>query len=93
MYKNTRACVRINGHLTEHFRTTSGVRQGDCLSPALFSLYINDLAQGIKSGGHGVNVNGANISILLNADDIVLISETEEGLQNMLGTLERWCAK
>ena len=32
-----------------------------------------------------------NISILLYADDIVLLAENEVNLQLMLSTLEKWC--
>ena len=33
------------------------------------------------------------ISVLLYAYDIVLLSESEEGLQNMLNTVHTWCVK
>lgn len=91
MYKNTSACVRINGHLSDYFDTTAGVRQGDCLSPTLFSLFINDLATEIKASGHGVKINGEDVPILLYADDIVICAETEESLQALLKIMENWC--
>ena len=60
---------------TEWFGTLQGVRQGDNLSPTLFSIYLNDLAKETKDMGPGVSLDDINISILLYADDIVLISE------------------
>ena len=40
----------------------------------------------------GVQIsNNLNISILLYADDIVLLAENEVNLQLMLSTLEKWC--
>ncbi len=35
------------------FPTTSGVRQGDVLSPTLFSLFVNDLALEVKRLNRG----------------------------------------
>ena len=41
----------------------------------------------------GVQVDGLNVPILLYADDIVLLSETEDGLQKMLHKMHEWCTK
>ena len=38
-------------------------------------LFINDLANYIKQLNKGINVRGENISILLFADDMVLIAK------------------
>ena len=93
MYNCSKACLNINGHLTEAFSTDFGVKQGDCLSPTLFSLYINDLVADIKSNSSGVDVGLFKVHCLLYADDLVLLAETEDDLQNMLNSLSAWCYK
>ena len=85
--------MRVNEFLTNWFFTSSGVKQGDALSPTLFAVYINDLANTIKSLGCGVQFGGENISVLLYADDIILMADSEEDLQRMLSCAEAWCSK
>jgi len=68
-----------------------GVKQGDLLSSSLFAFYINNLAQEIKQGNLGVQIEDMDFSILLFADDIVLIAENEVNLQNMLNIMSSWC--
>jgi hypothetical protein len=91
LYAQTSACVKLNATFSGWFMSNSGVRQGDSLSPILFALFINDLATEIKCLNKGVKLNDLNISILLYADDIVLISENENNLQYMLDYMCRWC--
>ena len=43
MYKSTKSCVSVNSTLTDYFSCMIGVRQGDNLSPLLFSIFLNDL--------------------------------------------------
>ena len=44
MYQQAKSCVRVNGILSEIlFRSGGGVRQGENLSPLLFSLFLIDL--------------------------------------------------
>ena len=57
----------------------------------MFDLFINDLALKIKSYNIGVPVNNETVSILLYADDIVLLAETEADLQYLLNELHTWC--
>ena len=42
LYQNTKACVKLNNSISPTFSCNIGVRQGDNLSPLLFSLFIND---------------------------------------------------
>ena len=93
IYCNSSACVRVNNNCTDWFNITSGVKQGDVLSPTLFSMYLNDMAVGIKQLQCGVNLNGFELSILLYADDIALIAPDEHKLQLMLEFVSSWCKK
>ena len=75
--------MQINNIRTDWFVTNQGVRQGDNLSPTLFNIYINDLALGLKKMNLGVTIANLHVCILLYADDIVLISESEKNLRIM----------
>ena len=74
MYDNLKICVTLNNYLTNWFSSNVGVCQGDTLSPTLFNLFVNDLATEIKTLECGVKIGNKSVSILLYADDIVLIS-------------------
>ncbi len=93
IYEVTEASIKINNMKTDWFPCASGVKQGDGLSPTLFNIYINDLASQIKALGKGVKFNNEEISILMYADDVVLLAEREEDLICMLSTLEKWTKK
>ena len=72
---------------TDWFNINSGLRQGCALSLLLFNLFINDLANRIGSLGKGIAVDDEKMSVLLYADDIVLIAENEHDLQYMFSEL------
>ena len=93
MYQNNTSSVHLNTFYTPWFETVIGIRQGDSLSPTLFNCFINDLALEVKRQHSGVNCNGVKCPILLYADDLALIAETENDLQDMLNTVSDWCLK
>ena len=75
IYAHTTSCIRINDKLTEWFDCRSGVRQGDCLSPTIFSIFINDLVSEINDLDIGIDLNGTKLSLLLYADDICFLAK------------------
>ncbi len=87
MYSSSVSSIRINNKLTDWFDCTTGVKQGCNLSPTLFSVFANDLVQEINDLDLGIPMGDLNVSILLYADDIVLMANTEEKLQSMLNVL------
>ena len=102
LYSNPRSRVILQDYETDYFDCPIGVKQGDCLSPTLFAIFINDLANEVKNSGVGVHLNidsSENIhettllNILLYADDIVLFASSEVDLQYLLNIVETWCEK
>ena len=94
LYSNPRSRISLNEHKTEYFHCPIGVKQGDCLSPTLFAIFINDLAKEIKESGIGIQIEeNLFINILLYADDIVLLTSSENDLQDLLFIVENWCKK
>ena len=91
IYNNVLYSVKLNGFLTDWFHVKSGLKQGCPLSPVLFNLYINDLALKLNALGKGVKLDDEIVSILLYADDVVLLAENEADLQAMLNALGDWC--
>ena len=90
MYCNTEICVKSDNFRSEFFRSTLGVRQGDNLSPNLFNLYINDLPNYFDKSCDPVFLNGGNFNCLMYADDVVLLSTSEHGLQNCVNKLSKF---
>ncbi len=87
IYMDVQCCVRINGMQTSFFDVNVGVKQGCLLSGLLFNLYINDFITLAKALGIGVNINNERVCMLIYADDIVLLAETERDLQVLLDAL------
>jgi hypothetical protein len=64
------------------------------LSPLLFNFFIDDVKNTLM---HNCNTNpvvigDVSLNIPLYADDIVLLSESKEGLQNSLDEFDRYCS-
>ena len=94
LLSNTSSAVMLNADVqTSWFDTCFGVRQGDSLSPTLFSLFLNDLVIHLKESCPTVKVGDTSLNCLLYADDMVLIAESENELQLLLNELFRWCFK
>ena len=91
MYNCVKTKVFSNGVMSDPFYCSLGVRQGECLSPFLFSLYINDLEECLNVPGAGVTVEHLKLLILLYADDVVIFAESPELLQMEIDVLYNYC--
>ena len=69
------------------FPCRKGVRQGYNLSPLLFSLFIADLEDTLKSGAEGVDLGNTKLRLLLFADDLVVVAESSEDFHSSLNKL------
>ena len=93
MYTNPRSRIVLTSCETDYFDCPSGVKQGDSISPTLFSIFINDLACELNDTNLRIEQDEFQLSALLYADDIVLIAENELNLQGLLNIVENWCNK
>lgn len=70
---------------------TIGVKEGCPLSPTLFGLYIGEISDYVdREGCRGASLAGTWIPLLLYADDIVLISDSPQGLQQHVDALHAY---
>ena len=95
LYVHDSAAVRSSQGLSAIFRCLMGVKQGCPLSPTLFGLFVDGPEK------HLLNTPGIDapelidtlIPVLLYADDLILMSTTEAGLQRQLDALSSFCAE
>ena len=67
---------------------------GECLSPILFSLYLNDIEeQFMNSGIEGIDIDMFKLFLLLYTDGSVSFANNPEKLQNGLDLLYDFCSK
>ena len=100
MYQSIKSCIRLNGQRINFFPCNIGLRQGENLSPALFSLFVNDLEQFLTANNcEGINIDYLSddiyaylkILVILYADDTVIIAEDENKLQSSLYQFLVYC--
>ena len=93
MYEKTTQRLKFDNKISRRFLTHRGVKQGCILSPKLFNLFINDIPDIFDSSCHPAKLGSIDINCLMYADDLVLISETEAGLQKCLDKLHEYTKK
>ena len=94
IYSVVKSQVKHNNTLSDSFTCNIGVRQGDCLSPFLFAMYLNDLEEELHINGvEGINIGLKKLHLLLYADEIVIFGKTPEELQKSLKILEEYCKR
>ena len=83
-YMKQQCNVRWGSHESETFNISNGVRQGAVSSPVLFSFYIDTLFIILQDSGYGCHIDHLYYGVFAYADDIVLLSPSRTGLQQML---------
>ena len=91
IYDNSSLSVQLALGVTANFPSKVGLKQGCNLSPILFNLFINDFIEELQMPMEGTShIDGLPVNCLFYADDFVLVSESEKGLQALLDKLYRY---
>jgi len=89
-YSNSLAYVINDEDVSDLFKTTIGVKQGGCLSPRLFTIYVEDVIELIEDLNYGIPIGKLKIDIILYADDILLITDEKYKLSKMLNIMTKY---
>ena len=106
LYQTAKSCVKVGNELSDFFPCNVGVRQGENLSPLLFSLFLNDFELHLSRSYPGLQRLSRKLSetlsdddveyfvrifTLLYADDTVILAESATQLQKALDAAHDYC--
>ena len=92
LYEKMKLEVR-HGLQSDIFTSSTGILQGECTSPIFFSFFVNDLEGSLNADTIGIDVYDILLKLLMYADDMVIFSDSEIGLQDALDQLDFYCSK
>ena len=92
VYKNTTSCVKLYKS-KDKLKIGRGVRQGDTISPKLFTTSLESVFKKLNWNEMGININGKFLNHLRFADDIILIAADLDQLQTMMNQLHQESSK
>ena len=86
LYAGQETIVRTEHGTADWFQIGKGVHQGCILSPCLFNLYAEYIMRkaGLEEAQAEIKIAGRNINNLRYADDITLMTESEEEIKSLL---------
>ena len=93
MYSGLQSAVKLSYGITPFFELLIGVGQGCNLSPMLFNLFLNDLSETFHSRCDPIRIGKTELSCLLYADNLLILSETETGLSASINKLHSYVKK
>lgn len=86
LYTNSTTKIRVGKTITEGFNITKGLKQGCCISPTLFKIYLEQALKiwKRKCNGMGIPLNdNTTLFTLCFADDQIVIAQDHEDLSYM----------
>jgi len=87
LHEHSGSSVRHGGKLSTRFLTTSGVRQGCVLAPALFCVAINWILNHINANP-GIRVGSSSFTDLMYADDAILFATLSQSAVESLSSFQ-----
>ena len=81
---NQSAYINFNGFKSDVHHIGNGCRQGGINSPLFFNFYINNMIKSIVNTKIGCQLALNNYNIIAYADDLILLSPSQSGLQYLL---------
>ena len=89
LYECCASKIVIQDVASEEYNVKHGLREGSCLSPTLYAIFLDAIVDRIIDC-KGVSIGNLKIKIMLYVDDIVLLSESPEDLQCMLNCCQEY---
>ena len=86
IYSQATARIHLDKLESDKFPIHRGVRQGDPLSPKLFTAVMEEVFKKTDIS-EGVNVDGENLTNLRFADDVAIFSEATKQMEKHLNSL------
>ena len=90
MYTNQEIQVKWNTLLSSKYKTSNGVKQEGCLSPSLFSAYINKLNVNLRNSNIGCRYRSEYMGVFGYADNLSLLCPSFSGIKEVLNICERF---
>lgn len=79
MYQKVKSCVKSCSSYSDYFLYAVGLRQGEVMSPLLFSLFVEDLELYLQSEIEaGLTLDDIVLILLLFADDMAIIGKSPD---------------
>ena len=88
MYINQSIQVKWNSIVSAKCYISNGVKQGGCISPTFFSVYLNRLIETLRKNNIGCRYGSEFMGVYCYADDLSLLCPSFTGIKEMLRTCE-----
>ena len=83
MYINQSIQVKWNSIVSAKCYISNGVKQGGCISPTFFSVYLNGLIEILRKNNIGCRYGSEFMGVYCYADDLSLLCPSFTGIKEM----------
>ena len=91
LYRNSTLVIDNSFGRTAELDCNCGVKQGDIISPTVFSILMNILLRNMSRSGAGYTMaDGTHCNFLAFADDICLVTDDPNKMQTLVNEIEKF---